>query len=104
MTVLPVKLVSSELDKFSYILNTGPNATANSTDLFYTGGDITKNADGSQTIVYTLADSSGKSIVHQFTVRPQDYMIDWNVELTGADKLFSQNSLNLLWQVEVKAA
>ena len=97
-----VKLVSSDLDKFSYILNTGLNATANSSDLFYTGGDITKNADGSQTIVYTLADSMGKSIVHQFTLRPQDYMIDWNVELTGADKLFSQNSLNLLWQVESK--
>ena len=29
-------------------------------------------------------------------------MIDWTVDLTGADKLFSQNSLNLLWQVEAK--
>ena len=99
---LPVKMVSTEFDRISYILNTGTNATANSADLFYTGGEISRNSDGSQTITYLLTDSSGKSISHKFTVRPQDYMIDWTVDLTGADKLFSQNSLNLLWQVEAK--
>jgi YidC/Oxa1 family membrane protein insertase len=99
---MPVKLVSTGFDRISYILNTGTNTTANSTDLFYTGGEITRNADSSQTITYFLSDSSGKSITHKFTVKPQDYMIDWVVDLTGADKLFSQNSLNLLWQVEAK--
>jgi YidC/Oxa1 family membrane protein insertase len=29
-------------------------------------------------------------------------MIDWKLNLEGADKLFSQNSLNLVWQVEAK--
>ena len=99
---LPVKLVANGFDKFSYILNTGINTTANSADLFYMGGDINKNTDGSQTITYILSDSAGKSISHRFTVRPQDYMIDWNVNIEGADKLFSQNSLNLLWQVEAR--
>ena len=99
---LPVKLVSSGSDRISYILNTGNNTTANSTDLFFTGGEITKDADGSQSITYLLSDSAGKSITHKFTVKPQDYMIDWVVDLSGADKLFSQNSLNLLWQVEAK--
>ncbi len=99
---LPVKLVSTEFDRMSYILNTGTNTTANSADLFYTGGEVSRNADGSQTITYLLTDSSGKSISHKFTVKPQDYMIDWIVELKGADKLFTQNSLNLLWQVEAK--
>jgi YidC/Oxa1 family membrane protein insertase len=99
---LPVKLVSSGFDKITYILNTGNNTTANSSDLFFTGGEITKNADGSQSITYLLSDSSGKSISHKFTVKPLDYMIDWVVDLSGADKLFSQNSLNLLWQVEAR--
>jgi YidC/Oxa1 family membrane protein insertase len=99
---MPVKLVAEGFDKIAYIINTGTNTTANSTDLFYTAGEISKSADGIQTITYTLSDSSGKSISHKFTIRPQDYMIDWTVDMSGADKLFSQNSLNLLWQVEAR--
>ncbi len=100
---LPVKLMGNATDRFSYVIQTGPNATAQTGDLFFAPGELTKNPDGSQTLRYTLADSgSSQSITHQFTIRPNDYMIDWTVGLNGANKLLPQNSLNMLWQVQAR--
>jgi YidC/Oxa1 family membrane protein insertase len=48
-----------------------------------------------------VGDSAGKSITHQYIVKPNNYMIDWNIILNGADKLLTQNSLNLHWNVQV---
>ena len=95
-----VRLVGAPTDRISYLLNTGPNMTANSADLLFTGGDVVRNNDGSQSITYRIADSAGRSVTHRFTVRPNDYMIDWNLGIDGADRLFTQNNINILWQVE----
>jgi YidC/Oxa1 family membrane protein insertase len=97
----PVKIMGNATDKFSYIIQTGSNATANTSDLYFTPGELSKNPDGSQSLRYTLADSGkGHSITHQFTIRANDYMIDWTVSLNGANTLLPQNSLNMLWQVQ----
>ena len=48
-----------------------------------------------------MKDSSGQSITHQYTMRPDDYMVDFNIALNGADKLLTQNTINLLWQTEL---
>lgn len=93
-----VRMVDTSFDKLSYIINTGANNTASIADLYFSGGDIKSNPDGSQSISYRLGDSTGKSIEHVFTLSKDQYMIDWAVNLKGADKLFSQNSINLLWQ------
>jgi YidC/Oxa1 family membrane protein insertase len=99
---MPVQIMGNATDRFSYTIQTGPNVTAQTGDLFFTAGELAKNPDGSQTIRYTLADSAGQSIAHQFTVRPNDYMIDWTISLNGANKLLPQNSLNMLWQVQAR--
>jgi len=44
------------------------------------------------------SDSSGPSIIHQFVIRKNDYMIDFNVKFNGADQLLSQSNLNITWQ------
>jgi len=95
---LPVQLAGQPTDRLSYLLNTGNNSTANTADLYFSNAEVVKGADGSQTLVYKLADSSGRSITHQFTLKKDDYMLDWTVNLNGADKLVSQNSLNMVWQ------
>jgi YidC/Oxa1 family membrane protein insertase len=95
---LPVTLVGHPDDRLGYLVNTGPNATANTADLYFSTGEVVKHADGSQTLAYHLTDSTGRSIAHQFTLKKDDYMLDWTVSLTGADKLVSQNNLSLMWQ------
>lgn len=97
-----VKMVQQGFDKITYPVNTDANRTIQISDLYFDGGEVSKSTDGSQTISYQLNDSSGKKIIHRFTIHPGNYMIDWNLDIEGAGSLFTQNSINLLWQNEVK--
>ncbi len=96
-----VKLAASDFDKISYTINTGNNRTAQTGDLYFQPAAVVKNADGSQTVTFRLNSSdslNAASIVHQFIVKPADYMLDFNVEMNGADKLLEKGIMNLNWQ------
>ena len=92
-------LSSSDFNKVSYLINTGNGQTANTADLFFTASEIEKTTDGSL-IRFKLADSTGKSIEHIYSLNNGDYMLGWNINAVGADKLFTGNAINLLWQVQ----
>ncbi|MDX1938260.1 MAG: membrane protein insertase YidC, partial [Flavihumibacter sp.] len=96
-----VKLMDNSTDNFSYRINTYPNQSADVAALYFTEGGVTKNADGSQLVNYTLTGVNGETITHRYTVRKDDYKIDWNVKLAGADKLFSQGNFNLNWKLQL---
>jgi len=96
-----VILAGSKDDKLGYTINTINGQSAETSTLFFANAQVNKAADGSQTVTYTLNDSAGKSITHQYIVKPNNYMIDWNIMLTGADKLLTQNSLNLHWNIQI---
>ena len=100
-----VKLAGTDFDKISYTINTGSNKSAQTSELFFPKIDSVKNTDSSKTISFTLMSSDSSSITHKFTIRPDDYMIDFNVQMNGADKLLERNvtdnhslDLNLNWQ------
>lgn len=97
-----VKLVQSGFDKLSYPVNTASNRSIQTSDLFFDGGEVVRNADGSQTITYQLKDSLGEGLVHRFTLPSNQYMVDWSIEVDGANNLLTQNSINLIWQDEVR--
>ena len=92
--------IGNEKDLLSYSINTGANVAAQTAELFFTGAQTVKNADGSQTISFTLQNATGEGVTHQFIVKKNEYMIDWNVNLTGADKLLSGGVMNILWKTE----
>lgn len=94
-----VRLAGSDFDKISYSINTGNNNSSQITDLFFSSADTVSNADGSKTVTFALnSDSGSTSIKHKFIVKPNDYMIDFSVELNGADKLLTQGVMNMSWQ------
>jgi YidC/Oxa1 family membrane protein insertase len=95
-----VKLMASNFNKIAYLINIGNNETASTDELYFEAGDVKKEADGSSSLAFTLRDSSGKSIVHQFSLKPDAYLVDWELQTKGADKLFTQNHINLVWQVQ----
>jgi len=95
-----VRLAGSEFDQISYRVNTGPSNTAEIAELFFTPGQVVKGQDGSQSISYTLADSTGRSIVHSFRLPSNEYMIDWTISMDRADQLLGKNTLDLSWQVK----
>ena len=95
-----VKLMASNFNKIAYLINIGNNETASTDELYFEAGDVKKETDGSSSLSFTLRDSSGKSIVHQFSLKPDAYLLDWELQTKGADKLFTQNHINLVWQVQ----
>jgi YidC/Oxa1 family membrane protein insertase len=94
----PLVLRSGEGNKISYQFISGNNVTAQTADLFFVPGNKQTGADGSQSVSFSIADSSGKSIEHVYTLNPGQYMIDFNLKMKGADKLVTQNVLNMQWQ------
>ena len=93
-----VRLASSAFDKISYTINTGGNRTAEITNFYFAGGQPVLNKDSSYTVTYQMQSANGTAVVHQFTVRPDNYMIDFNLQLNGANQLVSGNTLNFTWQ------
>jgi len=95
----PVKLASTDFDKIDYTVNTASNSSDYVSGLNFHLDTLIVNADKSQLLEYSLKpDSAGPSIRHRFTIRPDDYMIDFTLQMDGADKLLSQGNLNLTWQ------
>jgi YidC/Oxa1 family membrane protein insertase len=94
-----VQVQSGDFNKFSYAAKIGQAVTQ--TELInFVAQPIVENADKSQTISFKTGDSTGgKQIIHQYTLKPNDYMLDFNIVTTGTD-LFDKNIINLAWQTE----
>ncbi|HEX3934981.1 MAG TPA: membrane protein insertase YidC, partial [Puia sp.] len=70
----PVKLMGSDpLDRINYPINTGNTGAREIADLYFTAGDVVKNADGSQTIRFVLPSPAGQGITHTFTLPADGY-------------------------------
>jgi YidC/Oxa1 family membrane protein insertase len=93
-----VKLAATDFDKLIYRINTGVNQTSDILDFNFTTAGVTKNADGSQTITFQLQSAENTSIVHQYILKDDQYMIDFNLQLNGVNQLLTNNELNLTWQ------
>ncbi|WP_207513183.1 membrane protein insertase YidC [Longitalea luteola] len=94
----PVLLNHASFDKWSYSINAGNNTTAQVADIYFMAPKVVRNADNSQTVIYQAPVPGRGNITHQFTIRPNDYLIDWDVQLTGADQMLTQGAFNLIWQ------
>ena len=94
----PVKLVDPKADnRISYTINTNPNQPADIAGLFFKEGQVVKNADGSQTVSFRLPTLDGEGLVHEYTLHPNGYLVDWNVVVNNPERLFSQGNFNLGW-------
>ncbi|MFC4262221.1 membrane protein insertase YidC [Ferruginibacter yonginensis] len=95
-----VQLQAGSFNKFSYAIKNGIGGTAQTENINFIATAVTKNADNSQTISFKTGDTSGtRSLVHQYTLKPGEYMLDLNIITTGND-WFDQNAMNINWQSE----
>lgn len=90
----------SQFDNLAYTINTSANQSAPTNSLYFSPATVSKQPDGSQVVNYSLTSADGQSITHQYVVRPNDYMVDWNIIINGANRLLTGNNLNLNWQVQ----
>jgi YidC/Oxa1 family membrane protein insertase len=98
-----VRLVKPGTDnRLSYSVNTAPNQSPQIADLYFDAGQVTRNADGSQTVSFHLPTPAGESLEHQFILSANDYSLAWNVNIGNPDKLFTQNNFNLAWHADLE--
>jgi YidC/Oxa1 family membrane protein insertase len=96
-----VKLAATGFDNISYTINTINNQVSQTSDFYFQPGTIIRNPDSSTTVSFTLKSNdsiSSSSITHQFVIRPDDYMLDFTVQLNGVNELLSQGNMNLAWK------
>ena len=101
-----VKLAGTDYDKLTYTINTAEGKVDEVTNFYFNDPVQAKNADGSTIISFTLQSSdstSGTSITHQYVIKKDDYMIDFNVEMIGANKLLTGGVMNLNWNYKAVA-
>lgn len=96
-----VILREGTFNQFSYRINTSGNRTAETNDILFKTLPVVYNADNSQTLSFIAEDSTGKKITHQYILKQDDYLIDFNIIIDGARELLSQNLININWQSEV---
>ena len=93
-----VVLLNGNYNDFYYSINAGDNSTVKTSDIIFSAEPILKNADKSQTLIFTTGDSSGKKITHQYRLKAKDYMVDLDIQIQNADKLFTNNVMGVHWQ------
>jgi len=96
-----VKLANAPFNDISYRVSTGGSSSIETSELNFSKIDSVKNADGSTSYAFTRLSSdsaNAASITHRYTIRPDQYMIDFDVELNGTSQLLPQNTMNLTWK------
>lgn len=94
----PLILQNGSFNKISYPINTGINQTAQISDLFFKPNPV--NVNGTKSISFILQNAEGQTIEHRYNLPDSSYMLDFNLVVNGADKLITQNKINLTWQTE----
>ena len=102
LTGEPVILEKGDFNKLSYRINTEAGRAEETDNIIFTPAIVVENSDKSKTITFTAGDSSGRQLVHQYIIRPDDYLVDLNISINGSDRLFTQNTMGLLWQSETE--
>jgi YidC/Oxa1 family membrane protein insertase len=90
-----VSLGAQNGDHLSYRIETGTDQVAEISDLNFTASAVKRNADGSQQLDYTLQTPAGP-VVHRFTLKKDDYLVDFNLQVPAANT--KNNQLTLNWQ------
>jgi YidC/Oxa1 family membrane protein insertase len=90
-------------NQLSYEIKTGSNSTAQTADLFFTPAAVTTAPDGSQTLRMSIGSTDSTqpvNLTHVYTIHPDSYLIDFSIEVKGAEQLLTQGLLSLQWQYE----
>ena len=98
---LPIKLFDGDSSQFSLDFFS-QNRTISTQNLFFTPIDSTKIRvvkDSSEILIMRLDLSGGKYIDYIYTIKKDDYMVDFRISLNGIDSIISKNQMFLNWEI-----
>lgn len=97
-----VTLIHDGSDQFTYPVNTAANQSAQAADIYFQFKGVQKDASGNQTITYEVMGNNGETITHEYLLKPDSYLLDFNLKLNGTGSLLTQQQLNLQWNVDAR--
>jgi YidC/Oxa1 family membrane protein insertase len=97
----PLILVKGSFNRLSLQIPVNDHVL-NTADLFFAGGQVQKQADGSQTLAYRLAVTPAEYLEFIYTLKPGVYTVDYTIHGVGLEKVLpaSQQTLALQWNWE----
>lgn len=93
----PLYIDNGKGSNISYRINTGTNNTVETSDLIFTRLPDSKNENGDVVVTYELKTSDGATIEHQYIIKPDNYMITFNIRLKDGNRLFTDQTMRLNW-------
>ena len=96
----PIILQNGDFNKISYSINSGINQTAQTSDLFFSVKADSSASNRQHNLSFIVQNPDGRTIEHQYSLSDSGYMVDFNINLNGADKLITQNKINLTWMAQ----
>lgn len=97
-----VTMVENGSESISYPVNVAANQSKQTADLFFQFKGVEADASGNQVVSYALRGNNNETITHEYIIRPNSYLIDFNVRLSGANTLLTQENFNLQWNVDAR--
>lgn len=96
----PLVLFDENESKFNFTLVTASNRVINTSDLYFAP---VKGSDPS-TVVMRLNTGEGSFLDFTYTIKPDDYMVQYKVQGTGLNGVLapSTNALDLLWEQDIR--
>ncbi len=83
----------------NYPVNIGNNQIAQINKVIFPVVNLLPQKEGVQQIEYVWVTPNGKTIRHQFSLANNNYNVDWNIQLEGANSLLTNQQINFLWDV-----
>jgi len=83
----------------NYPVNIGNNQIAQINKVIFPVVNVLPQKEGVQQIEYVWITPNGKKIRHQFSLANNNYNVDWNIQLEGANTLLTNQQINFLWDV-----
>ena len=83
----------------NYPVNIGNNQIAQINKVIFPVVNMLPQKEGVQQIEYVWVTPNGKTIRHQFSLANNNYNVDWNIQLEGANTLLTNQQINFLWDV-----
>ena len=83
----------------NYPVNIGNNQIAQINKVIFPVVNMLPQKEGVQQIEYVWVTPNGKTIRHQFSLANNNYNVDWNIQLEGANSLLTNQQINFLWDV-----
>ena len=97
----PLMLVAPGDQSFFYPVQTAPGKIARTSDLYFSTTGVEKEGEN-QVLRFTLKDSLGHGITHEYVLAPHEYMTQLNILVDGSMQLLPDNTLNINWSFTSK--